>query len=132
MNRIANVRIENATTRQQGMTIIAVLLIFIIIAFIALLAMRIVPIYLDYFNIKSTLESIKKEPGVEQWSAYDIQTGIQRRFDIGYVDIIKAKDIKIRRQGNDRILQLIYEDRRPLIGNLDIIAKFNDTVVLSQ
>lgn len=123
---------SNLAVRQRGITVIATLLILIIIAFVALIAMRIVPIYLDYYNIKTTIESVKKEPGVEQWSSVDIHRAIQRRFDIGYVETIKAQDVKIRRQGNQRILQLVYEDRRPLIANLDVVAKFNETVVLSQ
>jgi len=117
--------------RQRGITLIGGLLWLIIAAFVALIVLRVVPIYIDYFTIITTLQGLKKEPQVGQMSADDIYRTIERRFDISYVQVIKPQQIKIRKQGNNRVLDLIYEDRRPLIGNLDIVAKFNDTIVLS-
>lgn len=117
--------------RQHGMTVIAVLMILIIIAFVALIVMRIVPIYINYFSIISTLEGIKSEPEIERMTVLDIQRAIQRRFDISYVSVIDARQVKIRLQGRERLLDVAYEDRRPLIANLDVVAKFNDTIVLS-
>ena len=120
------------TVHQRGMTVIAVILILISIAFIALIAMRIIPIYLSYFSVRSALEGLKKEPEVAQMSIFDIQQRIQKRFDISYVTVIDPKQVKIRQQGRDKILELVYEDRRPLIANLDVVAKFNDKIVLSS
>jgi hypothetical protein len=60
----------------------------------------------------------------------DVQQRIQKRFDISYVNIIDARRIKVRQQGRDKVLELAYEDRRPLLGNLDVIAKFNETITL--
>lgn len=48
--------------RQRGMTVIGMLLLIIVIAFVALIAMKVVPMYIQYFSIKSTIESIRKEP----------------------------------------------------------------------
>ena len=83
--------------RQRGITVIGMLLMIIAIAFVALIAMKVVPMYIQYFSIKSTIESIRKEPQLAQMSAQDIQNAIQKRFDIGYVNNITARDLKIRR-----------------------------------
>jgi hypothetical protein len=120
------------TVHQRGMTVVAVILILISIAFVALIAMRIIPIYVSYFSVRSALEGLKKEPEVAQMGIFDIQQRIQKRFDISYVKVIDPKQVKIRQQGRDKILELVYEDRRPLIANLDVVAKFNDTIVLSS
>jgi hypothetical protein len=118
-------------SRQGGMTIIAVVMILVAVAFLALIIMRILPIYINYFSIRSTLEGLKQEPEIERMSPVDVYRSIERRFDISYVRIINARQIKVRQQGRDKILELVYEDRRPLVGNLDVVAKFNDTIVLS-
>ena len=117
--------------RQRGMSVIGGLLWLIIAAFVVLIMLRVVPIYIDYFSLMSTLEGLKKEPQIGRMSTEDIYRTMGRRFDIGYVTVIKPQQIKIRREGNDRILDVSYEDRRSLIGNLDVVAKFNDTIVLS-
>lgn len=119
-----------AMARQRGMTVISVLIILIMIAFVGLIVMRILPIYIDYFSIRSSLEGLKKEPEIERMTLLDVQQRIQKRFDISYVNIIDARRIKVRQQGRDKVLELAYEDRRPLLGNLDVIAKFNETITL--
>jgi hypothetical protein len=119
-----------AIARQRGMTVISVLIILIMIAFVGLIVMRILPIYIDYFSIRSSLEGLKKEPEIERMTLLDVQQRIQKRFDISYVNIIDARRIKVRQQGRDKVLELAYEDRRPLLGNLDVIAKFNETITL--
>lgn len=121
-----------APVRQRGMTIIGVLLVLIVIAFVALIAMRIVPIYVDYFTIRQAIEGLKSESDVKSMSREDIHKSLDRRFDVSYVDVIRGRDLKIARQGQDLVLKLVYEDRRSLIGNLDVVARFDEDVVLTR
>jgi hypothetical protein len=121
----------SCTSRQRGMTMIGGLLALVSVCFVALLVLRIVPIYITYFTVRSTLEGIKKEPQVSQMSSTDIYNTLQKRFDIGYITVVQAKQVKIRQQGRDRMLALAYEDRRPLIGNLEVVATFDINVVLA-
>jgi Tfp pilus assembly major pilin PilA len=83
-------------SEQRGMTVIGMLLLLIVIAFAALIAMKVVPMYIEYYTIKSTIESIRKEPQLAQMSPADIHNAIQKRFDIGYVERLNARDLKIR------------------------------------
>ncbi len=50
------------------MTVIGMLLLIVFIAFAALIAMKVVPMYIQYYTIKSTIESIRKEPQLAQMS----------------------------------------------------------------
>jgi len=113
------------------MTVIGMLLLIIVIAFVALIAMKVVPMYVQYFSIKSTIESIRKEPQVAQMSAQDIQNAIQKRFEIGYVDNIIARDLKIRNDRNGRVLDLVYQDERTLFYGLSVVLKVNEAIPLN-
>lgn len=117
--------------RQGGMTVIGMLLLLIVIAFVALIAMKVVPMYVQYYSIKSTIESIRKEPQVAQMSGQDIQNAIQKRFDIGYVDNIAARDLKIRNDRNGRVLDLVYQDERALFYGLSVVLKVNEAIPLN-
>ena len=117
--------------RQRGISPIGGLLTLIAVCFIVLLVLRVVPIYMAYFTVKSTLSDLAQDPASRQMSTFELYNTLQKRFDIGYVTVVDAKDVKIRQQGKDRILSLAYEDRRPLIGNLDIVASFDINLVLS-
>ncbi|NJN46446.1 MAG: DUF4845 domain-containing protein [Candidatus Competibacteraceae bacterium] len=113
----------SGTRRQRGITMIAVVLILIMISFAALIGMRIIPIYLEYASIVSILDDVQQNANAKM-SRAQIDKTIQARFDIDYVTVVTLKDIKMKRERGNIILELIYEDRRPLIGNLDIVAKF--------
>jgi hypothetical protein len=117
--------------RQGGMTVIGMLLSIMVIAFVALIGMKVVPMYIQYFSIKSTIESIRKEPQLAQMSPLDIQNAIQKRFDIGYVDRITARDLKIRSERSGRVLDLVYQDERSLFYGLHVVLKVNESIPLT-
>jgi cell division protein FtsL len=117
--------------RQRGMTVIGMLLVMIVVAFVALIGMKVVPMYVQYYSIKSTIESIRKEPQVAQMTPMDIQNAIQKRFDIGYVDNISARDLKIRNERSGRVLDLIYQDERSMFYGLSVVLKVNESIPLN-
>ncbi|MFO1431444.1 MAG: DUF4845 domain-containing protein [Candidatus Competibacteraceae bacterium] len=117
--------------RQWGISPIGGLLTLIAVCFIALLVLRVVPIYMAYFTVKSTLKDLAQDPASRQLSVSELYTRLQKRFDISYISVVDARQVKIRQQGRERIISLTYEDRRPLIGNLDIVANFDINLVLS-
>ena len=117
--------------RQRGITVIGMLILIIAIAFVALIAMKVVPMYIQYYTIKSTVESIRKEPQLAQMSAQDIHNAIQKRFDIGYVDKIAARDLKLRNERNGRVLDLVYQDERELFYGLSVLLKVNESIPLN-
>jgi Tfp pilus assembly major pilin PilA len=117
--------------RQRGMTVIGMLLLLVVIGFIALVAMKVVPMYIQYYTIKSTIESVRKEPQIAQMTQTDIQNAIQKRFDIGYVDKITARDLKIRNDRSGRVLDLVYQDERALFYGLFVVLKIDEAIPLN-
>jgi Tfp pilus assembly major pilin PilA len=122
---------RQANGRQDGMTVIGMLLLLVVIGFVALIAMKVVPMYVQYFSIKSTIESVRKEPQIAQMSPQDIQNAIQKRFDIGYVENVTARDLKIRNDRSGRVLDLVYQDERTLFYGLSVVLKVNEAIPLN-
>ena len=117
--------------RQRGMTLIGMLLLLILIGFVAVIAMKVIPMYVQYYSIKSTIESVRKE-SVSNMTTVDIQNAIQKRFDTGYVENVKARDLKIRNVSAGKALDLVYQDERELFdgAGLYVVLKVNDVVPL--
>lgn len=123
-------RLEQPSSKQQrGMTVIGMLIMLIAIGFVALVVMKVVPMYVQYYTIKSNIESVRKE-SVGQMSATDIQNAIQKRFDLSYVENIRARDLKIRNVPQGKALDLIYNDERQLFPGLFIQLQVNEVVLL--
>ncbi len=129
--RVSRLMRQKSRQWQRGMTVIGMLLLIVILGFMALVAMKVVPMYIQYFTIKSTIESIRKEPQLAQMGAIDIQNAIQKRFDIGYVDKITARDLRLRNDRTGRVLDLVYEDDQPLFYGLHIVLKVNEAIPLA-
>ncbi len=117
--------------RQRGMTVIGMLLLMIAIAFVALVGMKVIPMYIQYYSIKSAIESIRKEPQLAQMSVPDIQNAIQKRFDIGYVENVQARDLKIRNDRGGRVIDLVYNDERELFYKLFVVLKVSEAIPLN-
>jgi len=116
----------------QGMSLIGFLMVLIMVIFFVFLAMRITPIYLEYYSVVSAMNGLANERGSAQMSSYDIKAKLLNRLYVSYTDgNVGEENIKIvRRQGVQ--LRITYEVRKPLMGNLDVIASFDEYVTLSN
>ncbi len=116
---------------QRGMTLIGFLMVLAVAGFFIYLLMRLFPVYSEYYAVVTAMKSIRNEPNVAQLSPEQIRTLLDRRFQISYVDSVRREHIKITRERGYN-LTIAYEVRRPLVYNLDFVAKFDHTVNLAQ
>lgn len=115
--------------KQRGLTIIGFIFVLAMAVFITYLGMRIVPLYMEYYSVVSALEGVASERGGARLSPYDIKLRVLNRLYVSYSDNVKEKHIKITR-GNGVHVRIAYEVRKPIIGNLDVVAKFDKSVTL--
>ena len=64
-------------------------------------------------------------------SVPDIQNAIQKRFDIGYVENVQARDLKIRNDRGGRVIDLVYNDERELFYKLFVVLKVSEAIPLN-
>lgn len=115
---------------QRGIGGLLFLVILILIGVVAVMGMRIAPMYVEHFTVRSTLEGLKDDPEVKQMGPAEVRQSIERRFDINNITAVGKKDLKIRREKNTTIIEVAYEVRRPLVGNLDVVGNFSERVEL--
>ncbi|MGF1527744.1 MAG: DUF4845 domain-containing protein [Candidatus Competibacterales bacterium] len=118
--------------KQRGITLFGAIFLVSFIVIIAIIAMKVSPIYLDYFGVRSTLYGMRDEPGIESRSPRDIYRTIEKRFNISYVSVIKPRDVKIKSRNGRRFMLLQYQDRRNVFGNLDVVAVFDEEIPLTR
>lgn len=115
--------------RQRGMSVIGLLIVLSLAGFLAITAMKVIPMYTQFFSVKSNIESLRNE-NVSSMSTVEIQKALQKRFDTGYVENILAKDMKIRNDRRGKVLDLDYRDERELFYGLYIVLKHNEAIPL--
>lgn len=112
--------------RQAGMSYFGWLVAIGLAGVIVVVGLRLIPIYLEYFTVKTTLENVAAEAGVSKKSKRYIWDRLQKRFDVNDVSGIKIDDLTIEIDDNGMAtLRIAYEKRSKLIGNLDVVAVFD-------
>jgi hypothetical protein len=118
----------NSIHKQRGMTAIGWVLIFLLIAVVTLVTLKLLPIYLDGYSVKSSLESIKSEHNIAKKSSLDIKRMLLKRLDINMVDEVTKDDIYIDKSRGSMIVEVDYEVRKKLLGNLDVVVSFYHSI----
>jgi len=117
--------------RQRGMTPIGWIFVFLLIAFFTLVALKLVPIYLDSFTIASVISDLKKEPGIAAKTPREVVLIIQKRLDINMVQGITTDDIFVEKVGDTMTISAEYEVRKNMLANVDVVVSFNKSVEVS-
>lgn len=113
---------------QRGITFLSFLIVLVVLGCIAYLAMRLIPAYTEYFSVVKALKGVAQEPGIQTMDQSRIHNLIGRRFNISYVETLDDKDVVITRNSNGMTLSVDYEVRKPVVGNVDLIVHFQNTV----
>lgn len=117
-------------TQQKGMTAIGWLIVLALIGFFVLLALRMVPAYLEYQKVVSSLNSLEKESGFS--SPGEIRRLLERRFDISYVNVITVQDLVIKPKGDGYSVTASYEASEHIVGNVYVVMDFEKQVLVQK
>jgi predicted glycosyltransferase involved in capsule biosynthesis len=115
--------------RQAGVTGIGWMIILGLMGFFVFLTLKMLPSYLEYFKVVSSLESLEKE---SVSSPVEIRKHIERRFDVGYVYVITPKQVKIKNAGKVYKVTAKYDSQVHLFANVDVLMSFYKQVEVSR
>ena len=114
--------------KQRGMTAVGWAFVFLMIAVVTLIVLKLMPIYLDGFSVTSSLESLKNEHNIGKKSPTEIKRMLLKRLDVNMVDGVTKDDIFIEKSKGVMEIEVDYEVRENLVGNLDVVVSFNNIV----
>jgi hypothetical protein len=94
---------------------------FIFIMF-ALLGMKLVPSYIEYFAIKKAVTAIAMER--RTGSPSDIRKVFDQRASVDDINTVKGADLEITKEGSDIVINAAYRKEIPLFGNAGLYINF--------
>lgn len=114
---------------QKGITGVGFFIVLVLVGLLTIMGLRLLPIYIEHFNVVSVLESLTKH--TEKLSAEKIKPRLLRNFDLNDVENVGRQHITIKRLGkNKRRVTIDYEVRKTLMGNVDIVVHFSNSIEL--
>jgi Tfp pilus assembly major pilin PilA len=117
--------------QQRGLTLISWILVLGMIAFFATLAMRLLPMYQEYFGVLKVMDSMKIELENNKLTKSQVSLLLAKKFDTGYIFSVKSDNITLEKgQNNVHITKIVidYEVRKPFIAQIDLVGHFHTEV----
>jgi Domain of unknown function (DUF4845) len=114
--------------KQKGLTGISIMVILVAIAFAAVIFLKIMPIYFDSFKVGDVVSGLKAERGLGDKTNNEITSMILKRLDVNMVSDVTKEHIFIEKSKNDVFVDVEYEVRKQMFGNLDVVVSFKKSV----
>ncbi len=123
---------NNSKTRhqQRGATALGMIVILAIIGLAVYAAVRLVPIYLEYFEVVNSMEKVAKENPAAQSNPDKLRTGLNRHWAIEDIKTLDYNDIEIRKVGSTYEMTADYRTEVPYIANVSLLVEFYKTVTV--
>jgi hypothetical protein len=106
------------------------LLVLVLIGFFSLLTIKLAPIYMQNYTIKTVLASLEEEPLITKKSVGEIRKMITRRLKVNGVYEMDKDAITITRDEGVTTVDISYEVQENMAGNIDVLVFFSDSVEL--
>ncbi|MFP5430641.1 MAG: DUF4845 domain-containing protein [Gammaproteobacteria bacterium] len=111
--------------KQFGMSYLGVMFILIILAGTIKVIAAVGPAYYDYYTIDKIISSLFREG--RTGSINDFKSALSNRFQINNLRDKSPDDFNYSMDGGTLVVELDYEVRSNLTGNLDLVAHFKKT-----
>lgn len=124
----------NMHRKVKGITLIGFVMVLAVLGFFAYMAMRLIPMYIEYFGVVKSMEQVRMEPGASSKSLEEIRRDMSFKFNTQYVDDadVPPSSIMLKREGGAATLRVAYEKRVPFVYNLELVGKFDKSISLTN
>lgn len=109
--------------RQQGISLIGLILSLGVIVLVAMLAMKVVPTVIEFMSIKKAALAAKNAGSTVR----EIQSSFDKQAAAGYFDAISGKDLSIVKSGDDIEVSFAYQKKIPLFGPASLLLEYTGT-----
>ena len=118
--------------KQGGLSLLGFLVVLAVVGFAAYVGMKLFPMYQEYYSVRSAMKGLANEPGVADMDPAKVQDLFFRRLYINYSENVKPQNVKFERTEGGWKMRVNYEVRRPLVGILDVVGRFDSTQELTR
>ena len=113
---------------QNGVSRFGLLMLFLLIGGFLTFGLKVGPIYIDYNVITGICRELLSSGEAEDMSTREIRERVGNALRINNISDFDLSSIRLQRESNRPLITIEYERRVELVGNLDIVAKFDHSL----
>lgn len=119
-----NLNKQHNSKRQNGMTFIGVVIVIALSLFIAIVAMKMMPAYIEFMSVKKVIHAMGQEQ-LSTMSRKEIVESFNRRKSIDDITSITVDDLQIEKdESGSTIISVEYQVLKPIMGNVSAVIDF--------
>jgi hypothetical protein len=119
-----NIRAHRRLQPQRGASFGAVLIVIVLIVFFANLAVKMLPAYFTFMQVRSAISAVQEKPDVVESGPRAVLASIAQQLYINDVRSVKMDAFKVERTNDGFNLNVAYDVQQPLFYNVDVIMHF--------
>lgn len=113
--------------KQRGVTMVTIAAGLALLAFFVLIAITLVPVYMENFSVGSHVSRIGKDVRASEMTKEEVRKTLIKRFGIDDVKSVERQDISITDIPGGYQVEVDYEVRKHFLGNIDVVIYFTET-----
>jgi len=111
-------------SRQNGLTLLGLLLWSVMIAMVAIFSMRLIPVYIEFAAVKRALVATASDTALKEGGISALRQGFDKRASIDDIKSVTGKDLVIEKQNNQVVMRASYMVKKPLFANISLLIDF--------
>jgi hypothetical protein len=109
---------------QRGLSLIGLIIIAAILAFVSIVGFKLLPSYIEYFTVERVVRDLSRSAELRGASVKDVKSAFDRRAQIDNISSITGEDLEIEKQGEGFRIVASYGVKVPLFGNVSACLDF--------
>ncbi len=110
--------------RQRGAGILAMLVCIALFGAVALSALRLAPVYMEYGVVKKELQAVADELDGKRVSSREVWRRLAKRLDVNNVNDVGEENLVVDTVDGERRIVIEYEVVRPFLANISFLLSF--------
>ena len=107
--------------RQQGISLVGLIVVLALVGAIALLAMKVLPAYSEYRSINTAIVKAKAAGSTPQ----EIRTAFDKSAEVNYITAIAGRDLTIERINGEMEVSFAYDKKIHLAGPASLLLEYS-------
>ncbi len=113
---------QSVHRRQAGVSLMGLIIGLIILAALALFAMKLIPSFMEFRSAKNAIQAVAREK--QGASLVDIRRAFDNRATIDSIESVKGTDLDISKQGNEVTISFAYRKEVPLFTGVGLYIDY--------
>jgi hypothetical protein len=112
--------------KQRGATFLGMVIVAGAIIFLAMIAMKMAPAYIEFMSVKKVLKAMGNDPALNSMSTKEVRQSFEKRQSIDDIKSVTKDDIVVNKnESGTNVVTADYQVKTPLFANVTVLLDFH-------